>query len=54
MNQTCSEIYDIVTNQQMTLVDDFDDLASAWEDALSSVTEQSSFKQQSMIWYDPF
>jgi hypothetical protein len=50
MNQTYRELYDDVTNQQMELVDASDDLASAWEDALSSVSEQSSFKQQSMMW----
>jgi hypothetical protein len=50
MNPSYSELYEAVTNQQMELVDAFDDLASAWEDALSSVTEQSSYKQQSMIW----
>ena len=40
-----------VQNQQMSAIDATDDLASAWEDALSSVSEQSSFKQQAMVWY---
>lgn len=42
--------YETIVNQQMLNIDASDDLASAWEDALSSVSEQSSFRQQSMIW----
>jgi hypothetical protein len=39
-----------VTDQQMESIDASDDLASSWEDALSSISEQSSFKQQALIW----
>lgn len=44
--QTMNEI----TDQQTTAIDASDDLTSQWEDALSSISEQSSFKQQALMW----
>ena len=43
--------HEMVLNQQMSALDASDDLASAWEDALASVSKESSFKQQALIWY---
>jgi hypothetical protein len=40
-----------VVNLQMSAIDAADDLSSMWEDALSSVSAESSFKQQALIWY---
>ncbi len=34
----------------MSSLDDTDALASAWDDALASVSEQSSFRQQALMW----
>lgn len=48
---TSSAVHENVVDLQMSAIDAADDLASEWEDALSSVSAQSSFRQQALMWY---
>ena len=45
-----SNPHEQVISSQMTAIDASDSLASQWEDALDSISQETSFKQQSLIW----